>query len=145
MLFRGEQKIDKVLLHVIDFDADNLEEDTLNTVNDVLKYQEKDSVTWFNIDGLHNTAVMEEIAQGFQLDNLIMADVMNTQARPKVHVYDNCIAISIKILQLNEETDLISVENLSLILTKSLLISFQEKQGDVFEPVRERIRKQKRE
>ncbi len=144
MLFRGEQKIDKVLLHVIDFDADNLEEDTLNTVNDVLKYQEKDSVTWFNIDGLHNTAVMEEIAQGFQLDNLIMADVMNTQARPKVHVYDNCIAISIKILQLNEETDLISVENLSLILTKSLLISFQEKQGDVFEPVRERIRKQKK-
>ena len=66
LLFRGEQKIDKVLLRIIDFDADNLEEDTINTVNDVLKYQEKDTVTWFNIDGLHNTAVMEEIAKGFQ-------------------------------------------------------------------------------
>lgn len=109
-----------------------------------MKYQEIGSVTWFNIDGLHNTAVMEEIAQGFQLDKLIMADVMNTQARPKVQEYDNCIAISIKMLQLNEETDLISVENLSLILTKSVLISFQEKKGDVFEPVRERIRKQKK-
>ena len=144
LLFRGEQKIDKVLLRVIDFDADNLQEDTINTINDVLKYQEKDSVTWFNIDGLHNAAVMEEIAQGFQLDKLIMADVMNTQARPKVHEYDNCIFISIKMLQLDEETDLISVENLSLILTKSVLLSFQEKKGDVFEPVRERIRKQKK-
>ena len=75
---------------------------------------------------------MEEIAQGFQLDNLIMADVMNTQARPKVHEYDNCIYISIKMLQLDEETDLISDENLSLILTKSVLISFQEKKGRCF-------------
>ena len=73
-----------------------------------------------------------------------MADVMNTQARPKVQEYDNCIFLSIKMLQLDEESDLISVENLSLILTKSVLISFQEKKGDVFEPVRERIRKQKK-
>ena len=85
LLFRGEQKIDKVLLSVIDFDADNLEEDTINTVNDVLKYQEKDSVTWFNLDGLHNTAVMEEIAQGFQLDKLIMADVMNVITSYSIH------------------------------------------------------------
>ncbi|MFC2081254.1 magnesium/cobalt transporter CorA [Bacteroidota bacterium] len=144
LFFRGEQKIDQVLLRVINFDADNLEEDTINTVNDVLKYQEKDSVTWFNIDGLHDTAIMEEIAKVFQLDNLTMADVLNTQARPRVQEYDNCIFLSLKMLKLDEETDLISVENLSLILTRSVLISFQEKKGDVFEPVRIRIRKQKK-
>jgi magnesium transporter len=87
---------------------------------------------------------MKEIARKFNLDHMILADVMNTQARPKVIEHDNCIFISIKMLQQDPETDLISVENLSLILTKSVLLSFQEKKGDVFEPVRERIRKQKK-
>jgi len=144
LLFRGEKKIDQVMLRVIDFDANNLKEDVIKSVNDVLKYQDKDSVTWFNVDGLHNTALMEEIADGFHLDKLILAEVMNTQARPKVHEYDNCISLSIKMLQIDEVTDRITVENLSLIITKSVLISFQEKKGDVFEPVRERIRKQKK-
>ncbi|WAC02426.1 magnesium and cobalt transport protein CorA [Lacinutrix neustonica] len=64
--------------------------------------------------------------------------------RPKVHEYVNCIFLSIKMLQQDEHTGVISVENLSIILTKSILISFQEKKGDVFEPVRERIRNQKK-
>ncbi len=144
LLFRGEKKIDQVLLRVIDYNANNLEEEIINSANDVIKYQEKDSVTWLNIDGLHDTVIMEEISTTFHLDNIIFADVMNTQARPKVQEYDNCIFLSIKMLRLDEETNLSSVENLSLIVTKSVLLSFQERKGDVFEPVRERIRKQKK-
>jgi magnesium transporter len=144
LIFWGEKKIDQVLLRVIDYDAKNLVEDNIKSAIEVLKYQEKDSVTWLNIDGLHDTVIMEEIADTFHLDHLIIADVMNTQARPKVQEYDNCILVSIKMLQLDEKTNLCSVENLSLILTKSVLISFQERKGDVFEPVRERIRKQKK-
>lgn len=142
--FRGEHKINEVQLRVIDFDTVNLIENVIEKVKDVLSYQDKDSVTWFNIDGLHNTSIMEELAKGFNLDQLILADVLNTQARPKVEEYDNCIFLSIKMLQHDSDTDLIMVENLSLIITKSILFSFQEKKGDVFEPVRDRIRKQKR-
>ena len=87
---------------------------------------------------------MEEIASGFQLDKTILSDVMNTDSRPKVQEYDNCLYISIKMLQYDEATDSISVENLCLIMTNTVLISFQEKKGDVFEPIRERIRGQKR-
>ncbi|WP_320018801.1 magnesium/cobalt transporter CorA [Labilibaculum manganireducens] len=144
LLFRGEQKIDNVLLRVIDFDANNLEENAVKTVSEVLKYQEKESVTWFNIDGIHNTDIMQEIAKDFNFEQLIMADVMNTHARPKVQEYDNCIFISIKMLRQDNETDLIQVENLSLIITENVLITFQEIKGDVFEPVRERIRKHKK-
>ena len=144
LLFHGERKIDNVLLRIIDFDADNLKEDAVSAVNEVIKYKDKESVTWFNIDGVHNTDIMEEIAKGFHLDHLILADVLNTQVRPKVQEYDNCVFLSIKMLRFDEESDFVSVENLSLILTKSVLISFQERKGDVFEPVRERIRKQKK-
>jgi len=144
LYFRGKKKIDKVLLRVIDFDAENLEENPINTVKEVLKYKDKNTVTWFNIDGLHNEAIMEEIAQGFKLDRLVLAEVMDTQTRAKVHEYANCIYISIKMLQQDEQTNTISVENLSLIVTETVIISFQEKKGDVFEPVRERIRNQKK-
>jgi len=144
LLFRGNKKMENVLLRIIDFDANNLEEDAIKNVADALKYQKKDTVTWLNIDGLHNPAVMQEIANSFHFDQLVLAQVMDTQARPKVQEFDNCILLSIKMLQQQEETGLITVENLSLIITESVLISFQESKGDVFEPVRERIRKQKK-
>ncbi|MEQ8418950.1 MAG: CorA family divalent cation transporter, partial [Arenibacter algicola] len=144
LIFRGDKKINEVLLRIIDFDANSLAEETIKTVKEVLKYQEKDTVTWFNIDGLHNTEIIEGIANEFNFDRMVLADVMNTQARPTIKEYDNCIYISIKMLQQAPNSDTINVENLSLILTESILISFQETKGDVFEPVRERIRKQKR-
>lgn len=128
-VFRGLKKIETVLLRIIDFDVENQKEDSVKTVKDVIDYQYKDSVTWFNIDGLHNKSIMEEISMGFNFDTLILADVMDTQSRPKVHEYGNCIFLSIKMLQQDEETGVISVENLSIILTKSILISFQEKKG----------------
>lgn len=144
LYFRGQKKIDNVLLRVIDYNVDNLEENTITDVKDVLKFRKTDSVTWFNVDGLHDEKIMEEIAASFDFDHLILASVMDTQARPKVQEFNNCILLSVKMLQQDEATGSISVENLSLIMTKNVLISFQEKKGDVFEPVRERIRAQKK-
>ena len=144
LYFRGQQKIDNVLLRVIDYDCNNHEERDIETVSDALNYQNKDTVTWFNIDGLHNAAIIEEIASAFNFDNLVLAGVMDTHARPKVQEFSNCIFLSIKMLQYEESTDTINFENLSLILTKNVLLSFQETKGDVFDPVRERIRSQKK-
>lgn len=144
LFFRGEKKIENIKLTIIDFDSEHCEEIAISKSKEVIKYREKESVTWFNIDGLHNPVAMKNIALVFELDNLVLADVMDTGARPKIHDYDNCVALSIKMLHQNEKTEKISVENLSLILTKSVLLSFQERDGDVFDPVRERIRNQKR-
>lgn len=142
--FRGDRKQNEVLLRLIDFGPDNQEENVIRTVDEVLSYQEKDSVTWFNVDGLHDKHLMKEIAKGFNLDQIILADVMNTHSRAKVQEHDNSILISIKMLMQDDKTGEILVENLSLLVTDSVLISFQERKGDVFEPVRERIRNQKK-
>ena len=144
LIFRGQKKTDQVLLRVIDFDANNLTEDDVKTVKEISEFQHKNTVTWLNVDGLHNTIIMQEITTSFNLDTLVMAEVLNTEARPRVIEYDNCTLITLKMLRLDEQTGKTLVENLSLILSKSVLISFQEQKGDVFEPVRERIRKQKK-
>ncbi|MGB5822201.1 MAG: magnesium/cobalt transporter CorA [Saonia sp.] len=142
--FRGEQKMDKVLLRIVDYDAENLREKVVEKVHAVLEHQKTPTVTWFNIDGLHDEKTIEEIAEGFNFDKLVLAEVMDVHARPKVQEFSNCILLSIKMLQQDEHTGQISAENLSIILTDSVLLSFQEKRGDVFEPVRERIRNQKK-
>ena len=144
LIFRGEKKIDQVLLRIIDFDSNILNEDLKATVKEISKFNNEKTVTWLNIDGLHNLSILEEISAAFDFDNLVMAEVLNTETRPKIIDYDNCTLISIKMLRQDDITSNIMVENLSLILTKSVLITFQERKGDVFEPVRERIRKQKK-
>lgn len=144
LTFRGQKKTEDVLLRLIDYDLEHLIEDKLKSVQDIAKFQEKDTITWLNIDGLHNTSIMQDISTSFNLDTLVVAEVLNTDARPRIIEYDNCTLITIKMLKLNEINPEIIVENLSIILTKSVLISFQEQKADVFEPVRERIRKQKK-
>lgn len=144
LLFRGKQKMEEVELRVIDFDAQKVEEKAIQSVQEALDYKQKSTVTWFNVDGLHDANLMKEIAQGFELEQMLLADVMTTDMRPKVQEYNNCIFVSVKMLQQSSKDSLIKVENLSLVLTKSVLISFQEKKGDVFEPIRERIRNQKK-
>jgi len=144
LTFRGQKKTEDVLLRLIDFDPDYLIEDKLKSVQDIAKFQEKDTITWLNIDGLHNTSILQDISTSFNLDTLVMAEVLNTDARPRIIEYDHCTLITIKMLRLSETNHGIIVDNLSIILTKSVLISFQEQKGDVFEPVRERIRKQKK-
>ena len=144
MSFRGEQKMDKVLLRMVDYNTEDLREEIIDKIVTVLERQKEATVTWFNIDGLHDSKLIEEIAEVFDFDKLVLAEVMDTQARPKVHEFNNCILLSIKMLQQEEQSGRITVENLSLIITDSVLFSFQEKRGDVFEPVRERIRSQKK-
>ncbi|MDE3741272.1 magnesium/cobalt transporter CorA [Maribacter polysaccharolyticus] len=144
LIFRGQRKQEEVLIRVIDFDANNLREDAVEALHKIKAFQNEKTVTWMNIDGLHNTLILEEIASVFDFDRLVIAEVLNTEARPRIIEFDNCTLITIKMLQQENDTGMIKVENLSLILTKEVLISFQERKGDVFEPVRERIRKQKK-
>jgi magnesium transporter len=144
IIFRGVQKMDHVMQRIIDFDVETFEEKTLQTTEEVFDYRQKPTVTWFNVDGLHNADVIHAIADGFEFEKLVLAEVMDVHSRPRVQEHGNCILLSIKMLQQDDETHRISVENLSIIVTRSVLLSFQEKRGDVFEPVRERIRTQKK-
>ena len=142
--FRGEKKSEKVILEVIDYDSENLDEFLAKDINEVTKFNKTATTTWLNIYGLHDLKVMDEIATQFELDHLILADVMNTHARPKIQEYDNCIYISFKMLQYDEKRNYISSENIVIIIKEHILLLFQEKLGDVFDPVRDRMRKNKK-
>jgi magnesium transporter len=86
---------------------------------------------------------MQKIGDIFDLHPLLLEDIMNTDQRPKLEEFDNCLFLVLKMLRYDKEKQVIIAEQLSMVLGRTFLLTFQEQPGDVFEPVRERIRKQK--
>jgi magnesium transporter len=139
----GKRKIEKVRIRIIDYDESQLQEQEFKVIEDCFPFKEKPTLTWINIDGLHQPEVVEKIGKCFDVHPLVLEDVMNTEQRPKVEDFDNYLFIVSKMLHYDEEKREITSEQLSLILGSNFVISFQERVGDVFNPVRERIRNAK--
>jgi magnesium transporter len=73
----------------------------------------------------------------------VLEDILNTSQRPKIEVFDHYIFIVLRILSYNEEKNIVDSEQISFIIGHSYVISLQEKEDDIFEPLRERLRKGK--
>jgi magnesium transporter len=98
------------------------------------------STLWLDVDGVHDASTIEEIGASAGLHPLILEDVMHTGERPKLEESAAFLFVSLRMLRIAESTRQIEDEQVSLVLGASWAISFQERQGDVFDPVRERIR-----
>ena len=143
LVFRGQKKTQQIVLRAMDFNLEDVSETEIKTTEELLSLNKSDKLSWLNIDGLDNIDLMENLARIYNIDNNILSDVMNPSARPKMQEFDNGIFVTIKMVQYNEKEDLLTVENLSVIIADNILISFQEQPGIVFEPIRERIRRHK--
>ncbi len=139
----GEQKLKKCKIRVIDYDPKNLEEKELPSIGPAAKYLDTDTVSWINIDGLHDMDIMHRVGEIFRLHPLTLEDITNTDQRPKMVEYDEYIYIVLKMLFYDDKNEEIAAEQLSMVVGPNYILTFQEKIGDVFEPVRNRIRKQK--
>ncbi|MDD4847254.1 MAG: magnesium/cobalt transporter CorA [Bacteroidales bacterium] len=144
MLFQGKKKSDRVRLRQIEYNADFIHEKDITDISEIDFTDNSSTTSWLNVDGLHDNQIIQQIAQKFHIESLIISDLLDTYSRPKIHEYDDCIYISLKMLQYNEKQHQLVSENLVLIIKNHWLISFQEREGDVFNPVRERLRNNKK-
>ncbi len=135
----GEKKTGQVKITLFDYDEDHFEEKEIRTIDECLPYKDKATVTWINVDGIHDTEIIEKLGHGFGLHPLVMEDILHTGQRPKIDDYSDYIYIVLKMFYHDNNME-IDEEQISLILGSNFVISFQEKEGDVFKPVRERIR-----
>jgi len=139
----GEQKVDETRMTLIDYDEEHLQEKVLDGIEEAFPLKDLPTVTWINIDGLHQLDIIEKVGQHFNIHPLVLEDIVNTGQRPKTEEFEDLIFVVLKMLHYNENPEKISSEQFSLVLGPNFLISFQEIQGDVFKTVRERIRKPK--
>ena len=139
----GEKKAEQVRIRVILYDEESLEEKDLNSIDECFQYIGQSRKTWINIDGIHEVGVIEKIGQALQLHPLVMEDILNTDQRPKLDDYEDYLFICGKMLTYDSENSRLNMENISLVLSPDYVISFQEVEGDIFDPIRERLRKGK--
>lgn len=97
-----------------------------------------DQVNWINVDGLSNHDLIQKISQHFDLHYLLVEDVLNTDHQPKADEYENHLFFTLKMLY-RIEGQQIDYEQISFVLGKNYLLSFQEKEGDFFDTLRTRI------
>jgi len=136
----GNKRDEKVKITIVDYCEAKFQEKEAKSVEECFPYKDKSTVTWININGVHKMKVIEEIGKCFNLHPLILEDIVDTDQRPKIKDFGNYIFIILKMLYYDKNDNEMKVEQVSLILGKNYVISFQEREGDVFSSIRERIR-----
>lgn len=137
----GERNTGKVTISIFNYDEMQFQEKRVKTVEECFAFKDKPNVTWIDIDGVHELEILEKIGSCFGLHSLVLEDVLNTDQRPKIEDYGDYTYIVLKMISYNDKNNETIAEQISLIIGLNFVISFQERHGDVFDPVRERIRR----
>lgn len=141
LIHTGEKGAAEPKVTIIDYDEATVQEREVKTIEECFVFRDKPTVTWINLDGVHRIDIVEKLGDCFGFHPLVLEDILNTVQRPKMEIYGDYIYIVLKMLHAGDPSHPIEMEQVSLILGSNFVISFQEgKEGDVFNPVRERIR-----
>jgi magnesium transporter len=143
LVYDGERKAEKTKVTVIDYDQDHMQEKVIKEIEECFPFRDQPSVTWINVDGLKDVELIEKLGTHFGVHPLVLEDILSTGQRPKFEDFEEYLFIIIKMLDYQEGSEEISAEQVALLVGRNFVISFQEHEGDVLGPVRDRLRKGK--
>lgn len=140
----GMKKAGKTKITVLDYDETNFQEKEIEKMDECIQFRDRPTITWINVDSVHQPEVLENIGKCFAFHTLVLEDILDTDQRPKIEDYNEYLYIVLKMLYYNEKKSEITTEQISLIVGPNYVISFQEGiEGDVFTHLRELIRNDK--
>jgi len=141
-IYTGTKATNKLFIEVFDYNEKRFTENHLTNVAETFKFKGTDTITWVNLNGLSHVKEIEKLSQHYDFHPLVLEDIVNISQRPKIDEYDNYLFVVLKMLYYDKDEKIVS-EQVSFILGKNHVLSFQESEGDVFDTVRERIRQAK--
>lgn len=136
----GKPRTEPVSISVMEYDASKCEEKQITDPQELSPFREGPSTSWINVEGINEVDVIGRICDIFHIHPLVQEDIVSTDQRPKMEESGDYVFIVLKTLNYDEQLDDIVPEQVSLVIGKHFLISFQEIPGDAFDPIRERIR-----
>ena len=143
LVYIGEKRTQEVIISEINFSLDDYQEKQLNNFSDCTSWDNSDTVTVVGVIGIHDTSVIEAAGAHFSLDPMILEDIVNTNSRSKLEEFDDYLFLPLKILGVDLISNEITAEQISLLLGKKGLITFQEGEVKIFDPLIDRVRKAK--
>lgn len=142
-VFIGSKKVETPKIQYFLYAEDSFEESPLLDKIPENRDGWKDKTLWVNVVGLHDPAYIAAVCAEFGVHELIPASIVNTGMRPRMTEFDDEAYFSLKMMRFVEDKKVIQSEQISMVLKENLILTFQEEPGDVFEPVRERLRQGK--
>lgn len=140
LVYIGDKKTEKAFINIIDYNEAEVQEKSAVTPEECREYVDKSTVTWINMTGLHDTDILQKLGDVFGIHPLILEDIVNTSQRPKLEDYGDYLFLVFKMLYHSSRDGSIVSEQMSLVLGRNYVLSFQEIPGDIFDAIRERIR-----
>lgn len=139
-----KRELPPVTLTFINFENNNpLREYQSPVFNEEMGFANIPGVTWLDIDGVYRSDILEAVAAHANLHHLVIEDIYNTYQRPKAEDYEDYLYIVLKMISWDEKLNQVQAEQVSLILGKGYVLSFKEDPGDIFDPIRLRLREGK--
>jgi len=139
-VFVGRQRRERASIDIIDFSAEAIQEWHQADVATCLTCLAGPTVSWINVNGVHDIGLIEELGDAFHLHPLTREDIANTSQRPKWEEFGDYAFLAMKMLDDGGPKRGVTIEHVSLILGPNWVLSFLEDEGDVFESVRKRLR-----
>lgn len=143
LIFVGDRKMEKPVIEILQYTERRLNEHALEHIEQITDHIDQKYINWVNVFGLHDTSIIKFIGDEYDLDPLLMEDILDTRQRPKYEQYGNQLFIVLKMIRYDAKEDQTVSEQFSLLMSKNKLFTFQEIHGDILEGVRNRIRTRK--
>jgi len=140
----GEIKLEKPIISLIEYDAVDMSECVLTSVElasfKLENYKNANKKIWLNIHGVNDAALIKLVGDLFHLHPLVQEDILNTEQRPKLDEFDDYLFIETRSFNYEKDSMSVASEQISMVLGRDFLLTFQERSTGIFEPVRQRLR-----
>lgn len=136
----GERKLDHARISLIDYGPDGLVEKQFESLADCQACTPTQPLQWLNVYGLHEPEVMAEVGRRFSLHPLVLEDILNTDQRPKLDEYGDYLFMVTRFFDYDAKTMDVTSEQVSIVIGRQFVLTFQEKPTGNFNPVRDRLR-----
>jgi magnesium transporter len=140
LVYDREPRVPEVSIRVMDYGPGACHVHQPKSIEDTFPLRDSESTSWIDIEGLHDVELLNKFGSHFGLHPLVLEDILNTHQRPKLEEYENYLYIAVRMLA-SRDGETLHSEQVSIVIGKSFVATFQEIPGDVFDPVRRRIEK----
>ncbi len=137
----GDPREFKPWFDIMDYGENHFEEKFKLGLENVQEIFSDQHIRWINVTGLHNVALIDKFSEVLCLHGLVKEDIVHTNQRPKLDEYDDYLYVVVKMLSFDNKENALNSEQLSIVLKGNTIVTFIEDEGDIFDELRDRIRK----
>ncbi|MBC8014148.1 MAG: magnesium/cobalt transporter CorA [Sporomusaceae bacterium] len=141
LLHIGAARSEKIKITMMCYSKEDWTEKQFTNVDELLQYEYSAGMRWVHVNGIHRVDVVEKIGNKFALHPLVLEDIVNTNQRPKLEENENYIYIVLKMINHDEHKNKIDFEQISIIVGRNYILSFQENDNHTFHQIRDRVKK----